>query len=168
MDRRLSSLRSSLKPEMTVAAVIERRGRFLTVEERVSRRLVLNQPAGHVEEGESLLEAVIREVREETAWRFEPRALIGIYLWQAPETRRAYLRVAFCGEVRDHDPQQPLDTGILRTHWYTREQLLGHAAQLRTPMVMRCIDDYRAGTRYPLDLVRELPLDEVRTRAVPL
>lgn len=170
MDRQLpaaATRRNHLKPELTVAAVIERRGRFLVVEERVSRRVVFNQPAGHVEEGEALIAAAIREVREETAWVFTPEALVGVYLWRHPDTHRAYLRVAFCGAVTDHDPRQPLDHGILRTHWFTREQLLGHAPHLRTPMVLRCIDDYRAGVRLPLDLVQELPLEEVKLRAVP-
>ncbi len=157
-----------LLPELTVAAVIERDGRFLVVEERAARRLVLNQPAGHVEDGEGLVEAVVREVREETAWRFVLQAVVGIYLWSQPERRRTYLRVAFCGEVRDHDPLQPLDDGIVHTHWYTRAQLLGHAPRLRTPMVLRCVDDYRAGARFPLDIVRELPVEEVRSRAVAL
>lgn len=159
---------SPLQPALTVAAVIERDGRFLVVEERASRRLVLNQPAGHVEDGESLIDAVIREVREETAWRFQPQAVVGIYLWTQPERRRAYLRVAFCGEVSDRDAAQPLDRGIVRTHWYSRAQLLGFAPRLRTPMVLRCIDDYRAGAHYPLDLVQELAVDEVRSRAVML
>jgi len=156
-----------LQPELTVAAVIERQGRFLVVEERASRRLVFNQPAGHVEAGEALVDAVIREVREETAWGFEPRAVVGMYLW-THHSRRTYLRVAFCGDVHDHDPAQPLDAGILRTHWFTRAQLLGHAARLRTPMVLRCIDDYRAGARFPLDLIQQLPVEEVRLRAVPV
>jgi 8-oxo-dGTP pyrophosphatase MutT (NUDIX family) len=172
MDRRTPAAetrRTYLKPELTVAAVVERRGRFLVVEERVSRCIVFNQPAGHVEEGEALIAAAIREVREETAWRFQPEAVVGVYLWQAPGThQRAYLRVAFCGSVDDHDPRQPLDQGILRTHWFTRAQLLGHAPRLRTPMVLRCIDDYRAGVRMPLDLVQELPLEEVKLRAVPV
>ena len=158
--------REHLTPELTVAAVVERQGRFLVVEERVARRLVFNQPAGHVEEGEGLIEAVVREVREETAWGFTPDAVVGVYLWRHPENRRSYLRVAFCGEVHDHDPAQPLDTGILRTHWVTRAQLLGQRARLRTPMVLRCVDDFLAGARFPLDLVQQLPLEEVRSRAV--
>ncbi|HEU4530918.1 MAG TPA: NUDIX hydrolase [Steroidobacteraceae bacterium] len=158
--------RANLKPELTVAAVIERQGRFLVVEERVARRLVFNQPAGHVEQGEALIDAAIREVREETAWGFEPQAVVGIYLWSHPQSQRAYLRVAFCGTVSDHDPSQPLDTGILRTHWFTRAQLLGHEPRLRTPMVLRCVDDFLAGARLPLDLVQQVPLEDVRSRAI--
>lgn len=172
MDRRLPAARARrthLKPELTVAAVIERRGRFLVVEERAARRIVFNQPAGHVEEGEALLAAVIREVREETAWAFQPEAVVGVYLWKTSGAQpRTYLRVAFCGPVDDHDPRQPLDHGILRTHWLTRGQLLGYAPRLRTPMVLRCVDDYLAGARLPLDLVQELPVEEVELRAVPV
>lgn len=153
---------------LTVAAIVERRGRFLIVEERVQGHLVLNQPAGHVEPGEDLVDAAIREAREESAWRFDPQAVVGTYLWTHPTSARTFLRVAFCGSVAEHDPHQPLDTGIVRTHWYTREQLLGHSARLRTPMVLRCIDDYRAGVRYPLDLVQQLPLQEMRSRAISL
>ena len=160
--------RENLQPELTVAAVVDRQGRFLVVEERAARQLVFNQPAGHVEQGEALIDAVVREVREETAWRFEPRAVVGVYLWSHPQTRRAYLRVAFCGEVSDHDPSQPLDTGILRTHWFTRPQLLGHGPRLRTPMVLRCVDDFLAGARFPLDLVQQVPVEEMRSRAVPV
>jgi ADP-ribose pyrophosphatase YjhB (NUDIX family) len=158
----------SLQPEVTVAAVIERSGRFLVVEERVSRRVVFNQPAGHVEDGETFSQAVVREVLEETAWRFHPEAIVGIYLWQRPDTARTFLRVAYAGAVSDHDPARPLDSGILRTHWFTRDQLLGHTQRLRTPMVLRCIDDFLAGARYPLDLVTHLPLDEVKSRAAVL
>src|SRR5688572_19968282 len=100
-------------PEVTVAAVvervIERERRYLMVEELISGRLVLNQPAGHLEEGEGLIEAVIRETREETAWRLQPEALVGVYLWRNPQNQRSFLRFAFCGSVSDHQPDQPLD-----------------------------------------------------------
>lgn len=172
MDRRLLAARARrthLTPELTVAAVIERRGRFLVVEERAARRVVFNQPAGHVEEGEALIAAVMREVREETAWAFEPEAVVGVYLWRSAGSQpRSYLRVAFCGTVDDHDPHQPLDHGILRTRWLTRGQLLGYESRLRTPMVLRCIEDFLAGARLPLDLVQELPIEEVELRAVPV
>src|SRR3954452_17823224 len=95
-------------PEITVAAIAETDGRFLVVEERINHRLVFNQPAGHVEQGETLLAAVVREVREETAWRFEPQALLGVYLWRNPSSGRSYMRFAFTGKVLDHDAAQPL------------------------------------------------------------
>jgi NADH pyrophosphatase NudC (nudix superfamily) len=152
-------------PDVTVAALAERQGRFLLVEERIARRLVFNQPAGHVERGETLLQAVTRETREETAWRFTSEHFLGAYLWKHPGTGRASLRFAFIGNVTDHDAAQPLDHGILRTHWLTRNQLLEHAARLRSPLVLRCIDDYLAGQRQPLTGVGHLDMDGAR--AVP-
>jgi len=146
-------------PEVTVAAVVMRDGRFLLVEERISGSLVLNQPAGHLEDGESLQAAVIRETREETAWRFLPQALIGTYLWRNPANGRSFLRFAFCGDVDDFRPRQPLDKGIVRAIWYTREELLGQAARLRSPLVLRCVDDFLAGRRHPLESVACADLD---------
>jgi 8-oxo-dGTP pyrophosphatase MutT (NUDIX family) len=146
-------------PEVTVAAVVEREGRFLMVEERIDGRLVLNQPAGHLEDGETLLEAVIRETREETAWRLHPQALVGAYLWRSPESGRSFLRFAFCGPVDDHRPAQPLDTGIVRAPWFTEEQLRAQAARLRSPLVLRCLDDYLLGKRHPLETVASLSLE---------
>jgi 8-oxo-dGTP pyrophosphatase MutT (NUDIX family) len=153
------------KPELTVAAVVAERGRFLIVEERVERQLVFNQPAGHVEDGESLLDAVVRETLEETASSFVPDSLVGIYLWKNPRSDRSYLRVAFTGSLTGHDPTRPLDTGIVRTHWFSRAQLLGHSARLRSPLVMRCVDDWLAGARFPLALLQQLPPDDIETRA---
>src|SRR5262245_4672364 len=101
----------SWNPDVTVAAVVVRDDRFLVVEERIQGRLVLNQPAGHLEDRETLLDAAVREVREETAWLFEPQALVGTYLWRNPGTGRSFLRFAFCGDVDDHHAQQPLDRG---------------------------------------------------------
>jgi len=146
-------------PEVTVAAIVERDGRFLMVEERSAGRLVLNQPAGHLEDRETLLEAVIRETREETAWRFTPEALIGTYLWRNPENQRTFLRFAFCGSVDDHQPEQPLDTGIVRAVWMSHEQLLAQPGRLRSPLVLRCLDDYFRGMRQPLDSVATLSLE---------
>ncbi len=147
-----------LKPEVTVAVLAEQRGRFLTVEERIKGRNVFNQPAGHVEDGETILEAVIREAREETAWRFAPESLLGVYLWRYPDSGRYTLRFAFTGAVHDHDPAQPLDRGILRTHWLSRAELLERSPQLRSPLVLRCVDDYLMGRRLPLDSVACLDL----------
>jgi 8-oxo-dGTP pyrophosphatase MutT (NUDIX family) len=152
-------LRMPLKPEVTVAALVEQGGRFLVVEERIKGRVVFNQPAGHVETGETLLEAVAREAREETAWRFTPQHLVGIYLLRDAGRARSYLRFAFTGTAEDHDSAQPLDRGILRTHWLTRAELAERQPRLRSPLVLRCIDDYLAGRRHPLDLVAYLDRD---------
>ena len=147
------------KPDVTVAAVVERDGRFLLVEERIAGRLVLNQPAGHVEHGETLLAAVVREAREETAWGFDPQWLLGLYQWQHPHSGRTFLRFAFGGTVRDHDPRQPLDTEIVATHWLSVDELRQQRARLRTPLVMRCVEDHLAGTRAGLAAVATLDRD---------
>ncbi len=149
----------SAKPEITVAAIAESGGRFLVVEERINQRLVFNQPAGHVEPGETLLAAVIREVREETAWRFDPHSLIGIYRWRSPESGVTTMRFAFCGPVDDHRASQPLDRGIVATHWLSRDDLQERETHLRSPLVMRCIDDYLGGKRSPINTIARLDLD---------
>jgi 8-oxo-dGTP pyrophosphatase MutT (NUDIX family) len=146
----------SLRPDLTVAAIVERDGEFLLVEERVGNSMVFNQPAGHVERGEELVAAVIRETLEETAWTFHPQALTGIYLWDQPEKQRSFLRFTFYGHVTGHDPQRRLDRGIERALWMSRAQLVTRTARLRSPMVLRCIDDYLDGRRYPLDVVQHL------------
>ena len=146
-------------PDVTVAAIAETDGRFLVVEERINRRVLFNQPAGHVERGETLLAAVVRETREETAWRFEPEALLGVYLWRNPATRREVLRFAFTGRVSEHDPAQRLDHGIVATHWLTREELETRQPRLRSPLVLRCVHDYLAGRRHPLDGTAQLELE---------
>jgi 8-oxo-dGTP pyrophosphatase MutT (NUDIX family) len=153
------------QPEITVAAVTETEGRFLVVEERINRRVVFNQPAGHVEHGESLLTAVIREVREETAWRFEPASLIGVYLWRSPQSGVATMRFAFSGTVDDHQAAQPLDQGIIGTHWLSRTQLMERERRLRSPLVLRCVEDYLDGKRQPLTSVGHL--DIVTAHEVP-
>lgn len=147
------------KPDVTVAAVIESDGRFLLIEERVGNRLVFNQPAGHLEANESLAEAVVRETLEETAWHFEPQAVTGIYLWQQPDRSRSFLRVAFCGRITQHDAQRPLDRGIRRALWLSRAQVIDRIDRLRSPMVLRCIDDYLQGVRHSLELLKHFPLD---------
>ena len=144
----------SVKPSITVAAIVERAGRFLLVEERIGGRLVLNQPAGHVEPGEDIVEAVIRETLEETAGRFRPEALLGSYLWKHPGTGTLTLRFAFIGELLAFEPGRALDPDIERTAWLTRAELLACADRLRSPLVLGCIDDYLAGQRAPLSAVR--------------
>jgi 8-oxo-dGTP pyrophosphatase MutT (NUDIX family) len=152
-------------PDVTVAAITEREGRFLVVEERIDRRLLFNQPAGHVERGETLLAAVVREAREETAWRFDPEALLGIYLWRNSGSRRDVLRFAFTGSVSDHRAAQPLDRGIVATHWLTRAELESRTGRLRTPLVLRCVDDYLAGQRHELDGIAQLDLERAAALA---
>jgi 8-oxo-dGTP pyrophosphatase MutT (NUDIX family) len=144
------------KPDVTVAAVTERDGRFLLVEERAGGRVVINQPAGHLEDGETFLEAVVRETLEETAWIFEPRCIVGVYVWRPEHLSRTFLRVAFAGDLVSHDPTRGLDRGILRTRWLGRTELGHPAARLRSPLVLRCVDDYLAGVRHPLDLISHL------------
>jgi len=147
------------RPDVTVAAIAESGGRFLVVEERINRRLLFNQPAGHVEPGETLLAAVVREAREETAWRFEPQALLGVYLWHNPMNRREILRFAFIGSVSDHNPAQRLDRCIVATHWLTRQELETRQPRLRSPLVLRCVHDYLTGRRCPLDGIAQLELE---------
>ncbi len=144
------------KPHVVVAAVIEEGGRFLLVEEQTDEGLRFNQPAGHLEEGESLLEAVRREVFEETAHHFEPQALLGVYRWRQPAKRRTYLRFAFLGQTTGYDPTARLDEGILRAVWMTPEEIRQVSMRHRSPLVGRCLDDYLTGQRFPLDLIHEL------------
>jgi 8-oxo-dGTP pyrophosphatase MutT (NUDIX family) len=144
------------RPDLTVAAVVHRDGRFLIVEERINGATVFNQPAGHVEDRESMVQAVVRETWEETAWRFEPRHVLGFYLWRNGENGRSTLRVAVCGDVTQHDPERRLDHGIIAAHWYTREELVARSGRLRSPLVLRCIDDCLAGTRFDLACLQHL------------
>jgi 8-oxo-dGTP pyrophosphatase MutT (NUDIX family) len=144
------------KPHVTVAAVLERDGRFLMVRERISGRPVLNQPAGHLEDNESLVEAVIRETREESGWRFVPERITGIYRWRMPERQLTYLRVAFAGRGVAYDPDHPLDDGIEGTEWLTADELRRQTDRLRSPLVLRSIDDYLAGADYPLALLADI------------
>jgi len=143
----------TFRPDVTVAAVIARNGHFLVVEERAARRIVINQPAGHLEPGESLVEAAVRETLEETGFRLTPEAVTGIYLWRDPVSDRSFLRVAFCGTVDEPEPGHALDRCIVRVAWLSREQLAARPHALRSPLVLRCIDDYLAGHRHPLSLL---------------
>jgi 8-oxo-dGTP pyrophosphatase MutT (NUDIX family) len=144
------------KPSVTVAAVVERDGRFLLVEERTESGLRINQPAGHLESGETLLQAVIRETLEETAHPFHPGAVLGVYMWRsrAPVT---YLRFAFTGRIEDRIAGRRLDRGIVRTLWLTRQELQQRSDQCRSPLVQRCIDDYLEGRRIPLEFLYAHP-----------
>ena len=127
----------SWQPELTVAAIVMRDDRFLIVEERIRGQRVFNQPAGPVEAGETLIQAVVRETAEETAWEFTPTHLVGVYLWQRPRSARTTIRFAFTGTVGHHAPGQALDAPIIAIHWLSGEQLKQRAAQLRTPLVLK-------------------------------
>lgn len=141
------------KPHVTVAAIVEADGRFLCVEEEVEGRIVYNQPAGHLDPGESLVAACAREALEETGWSVEPYALVGLYRLELPEL--TYLRVCFAARALRHDPGRALDTGIIAAPWLTRAELAGASARLRSVLVLRCVDDYLAGARYPLTVVAD-------------
>ncbi|HEX6550061.1 MAG TPA: NUDIX hydrolase [Gammaproteobacteria bacterium] len=145
------------KPHVTVAAIAELDGRFLVVEERVRGQVVINNPAGHLEESESFQDAIRREMLEETGWEFEPDRLTGIYLWKNRRLDTTFLRVTFFGHCIRHHPERPLDRGIIGPKWLTRDELESGQHALRSPMVMRCIDDYLAGCRYPLELLTCFP-----------
>ena len=140
------------KPSATVAAVIERAGKFLLVEEISDGRRVLNQPAGHLDPGESLIEACVRETLEETAYAFEPTSLVGIYRWHYAPADNTFLRFAFAGTIGSVDAARKLDTEIVATHWLSREEISARPEMHRSPLVMRCVDDYLAGRRHPLDV----------------
>jgi ADP-ribose pyrophosphatase YjhB (NUDIX family) len=144
------------KPSVTVAAVMERAGRFLLVEEEDpdGGGRVYNQPAGHWERDETLVQACAREVLEESAYRFKPKHLVGVYRWTRPQGDPTYLRFAFCGEVTGVEEGRTLDQGIARAVWLAPEEIQAVARRHRSPLVWRCIEDYLAGRRYPLDLVR--------------
>jgi 8-oxo-dGTP pyrophosphatase MutT (NUDIX family) len=145
------------KPNVTVAAVVEREGRFLLVEEDTAHGRRFNQPAGHLESGESLTDAVARETLEETAHSFKPTALLGVYQYYHAGDDVTYLRFAFTGEITAHDPGRALDEGIVRAAWLAPEDIRREAARHRSPLVMRCVEDYLAGRRYPLDVLYRHP-----------
>lgn len=148
------------KPNVTVAAVIERDAKFLLVEEDADGTVVLNQPAGHLDEGESLLEAVARETLEESAWHFEPEVLIGVYRWSHPVKGITYLRFAFAGRALQHDPTRALDDGIRRVLWLTADEIRAQTHRHRSPQVQRCMNDYLAGQWYPLSLLKDFGVGE--------
>jgi 8-oxo-dGTP pyrophosphatase MutT (NUDIX family) len=149
------------RPDLTVAAVVQRDDRFLIVEERIRGSLVLNQPAGHVEDGESVIEAAVRETLEETAWHLRPRHLLGLYLWRNPATGASILRIAVTGEVTRHESSRALDRGIVAAHWLSRAELTLRPARLRSPLVLRCIDDFLAGHRHDLGALNYLAAQPV-------
>jgi len=144
------------KPHATVAAIVEDNGKFLLVEEETERGNRFNQPAGHLEDNESLIEAVIRETQEETAYVFTPEALLGIYHWKHEHNDTTYLRFAYIGSVSSHQPELGLDEGIIRTVWMTVDEIRSNAELMRSAQVITCIEDYLSGRKFPLSVVTHL------------
>ena len=144
------------RPAVTVAAVIERDGAFLLVRERTRRGLRLNQPAGHLESGESLPEGAARETLEEAAWRVEPFALVGVYRWQAPDNGATFVRFAYAARAIAQETGRKLDADIVDALWLRYDEVLARSDEHRSPLVLRCIDDFRAGRFLPLDAVQEV------------
>ena len=149
------------KPNVTVAAIIERDGRFLLVEEQAADGLRLNNPAGHLDPGETLVQGCTRETLEETAHLFRPTALVGVYLSRQPKPAVVatqtqtitYLRFAFCGELGEFQSHLRLDHGIVRTLWLSADEIRASAPRHRSPVLLQCVEDYLAGARYPMDLL---------------
>ena len=144
------------RPHVTVATVVPHDGRFLLVEEDVRGRIVLNQPAGHLDPDESLQHAAVRETLEETGWDIELDCLLCVQQWRNAESGRQFVRFTFGGVPVHHDPARRLDHGIVRALWLSREEIAAQAARLRSPMVLASVDDWLAGHRLPLDAIRWL------------
>ena len=148
--------KQQFKPNSTVAAIIEQNGKFLLVEETTDRGNRFNQPAGHLEDNETLIQAVIRETLEESAYDFVPTALLGVYHWKHPHNDTTYLRCAFIGNVGVHYETQELDDGIIRAVWMTLDEIREKAALMRSPQVLTCIEDYLSGKSFPLEVITNL------------
>lgn len=142
-------------PHVTVASIIEDQGRFLLVEEMADNRAVFNQPAGHLEADESLIQAALRETLEETGWDVELTGVTGIYLYTAPSNGITYQRVCFAGKPLQQRVNHPLDEGIIGPRWLTRDELAAQPERWRSELVLRCIDDYLSGECFPLSLIRD-------------
>ena len=141
------------KPHVTVAAIAQKKGKFLMVEELIDGRMVYNQPAGHLEPGETLVQAVIRETLEETAWHFRPDSITGIYQWHNKDSDTSFIRFCFAGDCLLHDEQRTLDTDINQAIWLSLEEIESKYAAMRSPMVMHCLRDYLDGCRQPLSIL---------------
>ena len=145
----------SWTPHVTVATLIQRDNKFLLVEELINNKEVLNQPAGHVEANETLVEAAIRETLEETGWTIEPTALLGFYTYTTRCKTMTFYRTTFIAEALSFDPEYKLDSDILRTHWMSLEEIKAHESVLRSPIVLKCTEDFCAGQHFPLSTIEE-------------
>lgn len=147
---------SDWTPHVVVACIVERDGRFLLVEERINGELRINQPAGHWEQGETLIEGAMRETLEETGWDVEPTNVLGLYHYDPSDLDYGFLRIAFVATALRERAGHRLDEGIERAVWCTRDEIAATQPLHRSPMVLRCVDDYLAGQRYPLSLLNHL------------
>jgi ADP-ribose pyrophosphatase YjhB (NUDIX family) len=146
--------------DLTVGALVEQDGSFLIIEERVAGDLVLTQPGGHIENGESPEAAAVRETLEESACKVRTNELLGVYLWIHPQTRRQFLRIMFTADLLRQENARSLDQGVVGVHWYNAADIRQRAGRLRTPIVLRCVEDYVAGRRAGGDLLTDmLPLE---------
>ena len=148
--------KAQFKPNTTVAAIIEQNGKFLLVEEKTDRGNRFNQPAGHLEDNETLIQAVIRETMEEAAYEFTPEFLLGVYQWKHTHNHITYLRFAFIGKAGRHFPMQELDEGIVQAVWMDIDEMRDKAGLMRSPQVLTCVEDYLAGKRFPLQVITNL------------
>jgi len=142
-------------PHVTVATIVKQDDKFLLVEERINNKVVLNQPAGHVEANETLIDAAIRETLEETGWTVEPTALLGFYTYMTKCKTMTFYRTTFVADAKHFDTGYTLDSDIIRTHWMTLDEIKSREASLRSPIVLKCTEDYCAGRRFPLDTIEE-------------
>ena len=154
-DQQESDAGTIWRPDVTVATIVAGDGRFLMVEERVRGELVINQPAGHLERDESLLHAAMRETREETGWNIELLYLVGIYQWSSA-AHSHFLRFTFAARALHHDERQPLDAGIVRAVWLTRDEIASGRVRPRSPMVLKNVDDWLSGRCLPLEAIQSL------------
>lgn len=155
-DSRLADDTRVWRPHVTVATIVPRDGRFLLVEENVHGRLVINQPAGHLEPGETLAEAAVRETLEETGWDVEIESLLGVQQWTSSASGSHFVRFTFCARAQQHHSARVLDDGIVRTLWLERDEIEQARERLRSPLVLNSVDDFISGRRLPLDAIRSL------------
>lgn len=150
------------RPHVTVACVVAQAARYLMVEEEVDGRLVYNQPAGHLDDGEGLVRAAVRETLEETGWTVEPEHFLGVHQWRSTEHGEGVVRFSFAARAVAHDPQRPLDRGIRRALWLSREEIVALGDRLRSPMVLLSIDAWLSGRRLPLEVLSSLLTEPAR------